>query len=94
MEHFCLNLREHAAKIINYQKKEMISLTAKEIKPYHKQKVCYICKKGFSTDNDNKKCHKVKDHCHYTRKYTKHQNIFLSYFIMVLRTIIILLSKS
>ena len=28
-----------------------------------------ICKKGFSTDDNNKKYHKVKDHCHYTGKY-------------------------
>ena len=27
-------------------------------------------KKGFSTDDDNKKCHKVKVHCHYTEKYS------------------------
>ena len=25
--------------------------------------------KSFSTDNNNKKYHKVKDHCHYTGKY-------------------------
>ena len=25
--------------------------------------------KRFSTDDDNKKYHKVRDHCHYTRKY-------------------------
>ena len=49
-------------------KKEMISLTAKESKSYHKQKVCYICKKGLSTDDCNKEYHKVKDHCHYTGK--------------------------
>ena len=34
-----------------------------------KQKVCYICKKGFSNDDDNKKYHKVRDHCHQTGKY-------------------------
>ena len=28
-----------------------------------------ICKKVFSTDDNNKKYHKVKDHCHYTGKY-------------------------
>ena len=33
------------------------------------QKVCYICEKGFSTDDDNKKYHKVRDHCHFTGKY-------------------------
>ena len=32
------------------------------------QKVCYICKKVFSTNYNNKK-YKVKDHCHYTGKY-------------------------
>ena len=26
-------------------------------------------KKGFSTDDNNKKYHKVRDNCHYTRKY-------------------------
>ena len=26
MENFCLDLREHAAKIINYDKKEMVPL--------------------------------------------------------------------
>ena len=33
------------------------------------QKLCYICKKEFSTDDDNKKHHKVRDHCLYTRKF-------------------------
>ena len=47
------------------KKKEMILLTNEETKLYHKQKVCYICKKRFSTDDDNKKYHKVRDHCHY-----------------------------
>ena len=53
MENFCKDLREHAMKIINYEEKEMIWLTYKENKSYEKQKVCYICKKGFSTDDDN-----------------------------------------
>ena len=69
MERFCKDLKEHATKIINYQKKEMIPLTDKRSKSYKKQKVCYIYKKGFSTDDDNKKYHKVRDHCHYTGKY-------------------------
>ena len=48
----------------------MISLTDEENESYEKQKVCYICKKGFSTDDDNnKKYHKVRDHCHYNRKF-------------------------
>ena len=47
----------------------MIPLTDEENKSYKKQKVCYICKKGFSTNYDRKKYHKVRDHCHYTGKY-------------------------
>ena len=60
-------LREHATKIINYEKRKMISLTKKEEIYYNKQKICYICKKEF--DNNNKKQQKVRDHCHYTGKY-------------------------
>ena len=40
-----------------------------ENKSYEKQKVCYTCKKEFSTDDDNKKDQKVRDHCHYTEKF-------------------------
>ena len=43
MERFCKDLKEHATEIINYEKKEMIAM------------VRYICKKGLSTDDDNKK---------------------------------------
>ena len=69
MKNFCLDLREHATKIINYQKKETIPLTKKEEKKHNKHEVCYICKKELSTDDSNKKYHKVRDHCHYTGKY-------------------------
>ena len=69
MERFYKDLKQHATKIINYEKKEMIQLTDAKNKSYKKQKVCYICKKGFSTDDDNKMYHKVRDHCHYTEKY-------------------------
>ena len=69
MKNFCLDLREHAVKIINYGKKEMIPLTKEEKKIHREQKVCYICKKGFSTDDNDKKYHKVRDHCDYTGKY-------------------------
>ena len=44
----------------------MIPLTKKKEKKHNKQKGCYICKKRISTDDDNKKYHKVRDHCHYT----------------------------
>ena len=69
MKNFCLNLKEHATKIINYGKTEMKLLTKEEEKMHNKQKVCYICKKKFSTNEDYKKYFKVKDHCHYTGKY-------------------------
>ena len=69
MKKFCQSLREHATKIINYEKKKMIPLTKKEEKKHNKQKVCYICKKEFDPDDSNKKHHKVKDHCRYTGKY-------------------------
>ena len=67
MKKFCKDLREHATKIINYEKKKMIPLTTEEKIHYNKQKICYVCKKEFNI-NDEKK-YKVRDHCHYTGKY-------------------------
>ena len=64
---FCKDLREHSTKIVNYEKKKMISLKTEEKVHYNKQKVCYICKKDF--DNNDKKQQQVRDHCHYTGKY-------------------------
>ena len=60
-------------KTINYEEKEMIPLTDKENKSYPMQKVSYICKKEFSTDESDKNAfklyHKVRDHCHYNGKF-------------------------
>ena len=67
MKKFSKDLREHASKIINYEKKKMIPLTTEEKIHYNEQEICYICKKEF--DTSNKKHHKVRDHCHYTGKY-------------------------
>ena len=36
MKNFFLDLREHATKIINYEKKEIIPLTKKEEKKYNR----------------------------------------------------------
>ena len=72
MERFCKDLKEHATKIINYEKKEMIPLTDKENKSYEKQKVCYICKIEFNANENNKNAfnyQKVRDHCHYTERF-------------------------
>ena len=70
MKKFCKDLREHATKIINYEKKKMMPLTKKEEENHNKQKICYICKKEFDTGDSDEKHHKVKDHCHYTGKYS------------------------
>ena len=67
MKKFSKDLKEHASKIINYEKKKMITLTTEEKIYHNKQKICYICKKEF--DTSNKKHHKVRDHCDYTGKY-------------------------
>ena len=59
-------------KIINYEKKKMIPLTKEEKESYEKQKACHICEEEFCTDKTKKeflKMQKVRDHCHYTRKY-------------------------
>ena len=75
------NIKDHATKIINYEKKEMMPLTYKENEFYKKQKVCYICKKEFNTNKNDKNAfklyHKAKDHCHYTGKHRRAaHNIF------------------
>ena len=62
MKKFCKDLREHSTKIINYEKKKMISLTTKEEIYHNRQEICYICKKEF--DDNDKKQQKVRDHCH------------------------------
>ena len=53
MKKFCEDLRIHATKIINYEKKKIISLTTEEKINYNDQQICYICKKEF--DKSDKK---------------------------------------
>ena len=67
MKKFCKDLRKHATKLINYEKKKMMLLTTEEKIYHNKQKICFICKKEFN--NNDKKNYKVRDHCHYTGKY-------------------------
>ena len=67
MKKFSKDLREHASKVIDYEKKKMIPLTTEEKIYHNKQKICYICRKEFS--NNEKNNYKVRDHCHYTGKY-------------------------
>ena len=66
IEKFCKELKEIGTETINFEEKEMIPLTNKQIKSYEKQKVRHICKKEFSDDKNKKK---ARDYYHYTRKF-------------------------
>ena len=57
MKKFCKDLKEHATRIINYEKIKIIPLTKEEKINYNDQQICYICKKEF--DMSDKKYHKV-----------------------------------
>ena len=46
MEKFCKDFRQHAMRIVNYEKK-MILLTDEKNKSYEKQNVCYRCKNNL-----------------------------------------------
>ena len=53
-------------------KKKEKPLTHKENNFYNEQKICYICKEKFCMEKGDKDYinrKKVKDHCHYTRKF-------------------------
>ena len=72
IEKLCKKLKERAMKIINYEEKEMITLTKEENKSYKEQEKCHICKEKFCMDKDDenyKNKRKVKDYCHYTGKF-------------------------
>ena len=62
MRRFCKDLKDHAIKITDCKKKDMIPLTKEEEDNYNKENICHICKKEFNND-------KVRDHCHITGKY-------------------------
>ena len=72
MEKFCKDLKTLAMEVVNYEKKEIISLTDEQTKYYEKQKHCHICRIKFYNNKDDKrykKYHKVRDHDHYTGKF-------------------------
>ena len=53
--------------LIDFEKKKMLPLTKKELKPYQDAKVCYIYGKRFIKKFSNAKNYrKVRDHCRYT----------------------------
>ena len=55
---------------IHFKKKKMNLLTNKQQKSYENAKICYICKEEFEDKHaKDRKCGKVRDHCHYTCEY-------------------------
>ena len=63
MKKFCTSLKEHAANVINFEKKKMLPLTKKELKLYQHATECYICGKRFLEKFTNDKNYrKVRDH--------------------------------
>ena len=67
MKNFRIGLRQHATKIINYEKKEMIPLLNEEKKYIVSKKYVIYAKKNLVLMT--KKHQKVRDYCHYTGKY-------------------------
>ena len=55
MRKFCKSLREHAVKIIDFEKTKMIPLTKEQHGSYEKTKICYICKNKFKHKYTNDK---------------------------------------
>ena len=72
IKRFCSDLKQLGTKIINYEQKEMITLTDDENKFCEEQKECYICQKVFCYDKNEKMkfelYQKARDHCHYAGK--------------------------
>ena len=67
MKKFCESLREHAMKIINFKKKKMKFIPKEHKESYENAKICYICLEKLEHKYlKDKKCCKVRDHCHYT----------------------------
>ena len=63
---FLNSLRDLAVMIINFERKNVTSLTTNEQQELHaKVKICFVCKKQFEHKyTKDKNYHKVKDHCH------------------------------
>ena len=50
MKRFCKDLKDHATKITDFNKKTMIPLTKEEEDNYNKENTSYICKNDFNND--------------------------------------------
>ena len=65
-------LKELGARVVNYEKRDMIPLTDDENRCYKYQKKCHIYNKRFCYDKSKKiyeSYKKVRDHCHLTGKF-------------------------
>ena len=71
MKKFCTPLREHATYVINFEKKEILPLTNKELTLHQDATECYICRneflKRFANDTNDRN---VRNHYHFIGKYT------------------------
>ena len=64
-----MSLRQHAMEVINFFKKTKL-LTIEQQESYENEKICSICKEKFEDKYVNdRKFHKVRDHCHYAGEY-------------------------
>ena len=74
IEESCKKLKESVMTIINHKEKDMTALTNEENNICNEQEICHICKERFCTDKydkDHINRKKVKDHCHYTWKFSR-----------------------
>ena len=69
---FVKKLRAITNKIYKdyYKKPKPLKLTTQEQEEFDKAKICHICEKEFYEDDSTAKVLKVRDHCHFTGKYS------------------------
>ena len=69
-EKFCTSFREHAANVINFEKKKIPPLTKTELRLHQNATSYYICGKRSSKKiAKGKNYQKVRDHYHFTCKH-------------------------
>ena len=64
---FSKALKTEVEKIMSIKQKPMDPITEQEVIAHNNAKTCFICEKTFDDDQNNIK---VRDHSHYTGKYT------------------------
>ena len=70
MKKFFTCPREHAADVINFEKKKILPITEKELKSHQDATEWYLCgNKSHKKLAKDKNHQKVRDYCHFTGKY-------------------------